>query len=70
MGKNWKLLMLGVTAMFLLQSCVTVRKDRHHRHYHHRHCMVICQQTVDTASSNMPATYMITEISTVYEHKG
>ena len=29
MKKIWKLLMLGVTVLFLLQSCVTVRKSRH-----------------------------------------
>lgn len=70
MRKNWKLLMLGMPAVFLLQSCVTVRKARHHRHRHHRHCMVINRQTTDTTLFNVPATYMAMEPATVYEHKG
>ncbi|WP_294550009.1 hypothetical protein [uncultured Bacteroides sp.] len=70
MRKNWKLLMLGVTVMFLLQSCVTVRKARHQRHHHRKHCMVISQQPTDTALFNVPTTYMATEIPVVYEYKG
>lgn len=70
MKKNWKLLMLGVTAIFLMQSCVVVRKARPHRHHHHRHCMVPCQQTTDAASFNVSVVYMATENSTSYELKG
>ncbi len=70
MKKNWKLLMLGVTAMFLLQSCVTVHKARHPHHHHHRHGTVINQPTIDVILYNMPATYMAMNPATVYEHKG
>ncbi len=69
MKKNWKLLMLGVIAMFLLQSCVTVRKARH-RHHHHRHCMVISQQTTNMTLFNTLAIYMAMDLTTVYEYKG
>ena len=69
MKKNWKLLMLGVSAMFLLQSCVTVRKARHH-HHHHRHCMVISQQTTNMTLFNTLAIYMAMDLATVYEYKG
>lgn len=70
MKKNWKLLILGVAAMFLLQSCITMRKARHHRHHHHRHCMVISQQSIDRTLFNIPATYMAMDSAIVYEHKG
>ncbi len=70
MKKNWKLLMFGVTAIFLMQSCVVVRKARPHRHHHHRHCMVISQRATDMTLFNMPATYMAMDPATVYEHKG
>ena len=69
MKKNWKLLMLGVIAMFLLQSCVTVRKARH-CHHHHRHCMVISQQTTNITLFNTLAIYMAMDLATVYEYKG
>ena len=69
MKKNWKLLMLGVIAMFLLQSCVTVRKARH-RHHNHRHCMVISQQTTNITLFNTLAIYMAMDLATVYEYKG
>lgn len=69
MKKNWKLLMLGVIAMFLLQSCVTVRKARH-RHHHHRHCMVISQQTTNMTLFNTLAIYMAMDLATIYEYKG
>ena len=36
-----KLLILGMTVMFLLQSCVTMHRSRHH--YHRRHCFVVIQ---------------------------
>ena len=61
MKKIWKLLMLGVTVLFLLQSCVTVRKSRHP--HHHRHC-------TDMTKLNTPSIYMASESPTVYEHKG
>lgn len=70
MKKNWKRLMLGVTAMFLLQACVTVHKVRHYRHYHYRYCMGISQQIIDTIWFNRLATCMAMEPATVYEHKG
>lgn len=70
MKKNWKRLMLGVSAMFLLQSCVTVRKACHPHHHHHRHCMVISPQATDTTSLNAPSIYMARETPTAYEHKG
>ena len=69
MKKNWKLLMLGVIAMFLLQSCVTVRKARH-RHHHHRHCMVISQQATNMTLFNTLAIYMAMDLAIVYEYKG
>lgn len=68
MKKIWKLLMLGVTVLFLLQSCVTVRKSRH-PHHHHRHCMVINSQIADMTKLNTPSIYMASESPTVYEHK-
>lgn len=70
MKKNWKLLILGVAAMCLLQFCVTVRKARHHRHHPHRHCMLLYQQPTGTDSFNVPATYMAIEDPINYERKG
>ena len=70
MKKNWKILILGVTAMCLLQSCVTVRKARPHHHRHHRHCMLLYQQPTGTDSFNVPATYMAIEDPINYERKG
>ena len=64
----FQLLMLGVTVLFLLQSCVTVRKSRHP--HHHRHCMVINSQITDMTKLNTPSIYMASESPTVYEHKG
>lgn len=37
----WKLLALGATVIFLMQSCVTVYSLRH-RHLH-KHCLVVAQ---------------------------
>ena len=70
MNKKRKLLILGVAAMCLLQSCVTVRKARHHRHRPHRHCMLLYQQPTGTDSFNVPATYMAIEDPINYERKG
>ena len=70
MKKNWKLLILGVTVMCLLQSCVTVRKARPHHHRHHRHCMLLYQQPTGTDSLNVPDTYMAIETPINYERKG
>ncbi|MEQ2407126.1 hypothetical protein AAAU27_03455 [Bacteroides ovatus] len=70
MKKNWKILILGVTAMCLLQSCVTVRKARPHHHRHHRHCMLLYQQPTGTDSLNVPDTYMAIEDPINYERKG
>ncbi|CCY05049.1 conserved domain protein [Eggerthella sp. CAG:1427] len=67
--KNWKLLILGVTAMFLMQSCMVVRKTRPH-HHHHRHCMFLYQQPTSTDSLNVPDTYMAIETPINYERKG
>ena len=47
----WRLLALGATVMFLLQSCVTVRAPLHHRH--HRHCFVVTQPITDTTLFNL-----------------
>lgn len=70
MKKNWKLLILGMTAMCLLQSCVTVRKARPHHHRHHRHCMLLYQRPTGTDSLNVPDTYMAIEDPINYERKG
>ncbi|MFR6029417.1 MAG: hypothetical protein ACLUIG_00860 [Barnesiella intestinihominis] len=70
MKKNWKLLILGVAAMCLLQSCVTVRKARPHHHHHHRHCMLLYQQPTGTDSLNVPDTYIAIENPINYERKG
>lgn len=69
MKKNWKLLIWGVTVLFWMQSCVVVRKARRHPHPHHRHCMVVSRQTIDTTLFNMPATYTAPDFAMVYEHK-
>lgn len=42
----WKLLALGAAVIFLMQSCVTVRPQRH-RH-HHKHCLIVAQLITDT----------------------
>ena len=68
MKKNWKLLILGMTAMCLLQSCVTVRKAHHH--HLHRHCMLLYQQPTGTDSLNVPDTYIAIENPINYERKG
>ena len=70
MKKNWKLLILGVATMFLMQSCMVVRKTRPHHHRHHRHCMLLYQQPTGTDSLNVPDTYMAIETPINYEHKG
>ena len=68
--KNWKLLILGVTAMFFMQSCMVVHKTRPHHHHHHRHCMFLYQQPTGTDSLNVHDTYMAIEIPINYERKG
>ena len=68
--KTWKLLILGVTAMFLMQSCMVVRKTRPHHHHHHRHCMFLYQQPTGTDSLNVLDTYMAIETPINYERKG
>jgi len=68
-----KILALGMTVMFLLQSCVTVRQSRRHRHHrhHHRHCFVIMQQTPDSTSFNYFSAECLAESSPVtYGDKG
>lgn len=67
-----KILALVMTVMFLLQSCVTVRKPHHHRHHHHhRHCCVIKQQTPDSTSFNYFSAECLAESScTTYGDKG
>lgn len=47
-----KLLALGATVIFLMQSCVTVRSPRH-RH-HHKHRFVVAQLITDTTLFNRP----------------
>lgn len=49
----WKLLALGTTVIFLMQSCVTVRQPRHHRH--HKHCLVVAQLITDMTLFNLPS---------------
>ena len=46
----WKLIVLGATVLFLMQSCVTVRRPRH-RH-HHKHCLVVAQLLTGTTLLN------------------
>lgn len=65
----WKLLALGATVMFLLQSCVTVRSSRH-RH-HHRHCIVAGRPITGTALLNpSPAGCVAASELTAYENEG
>ena len=52
MKRIWKLLILGMAVMFLLQSCVTVRRS--HRHHHRKHCFVVTQRIADTTLFNRP----------------
>lgn len=47
-----KLLALGATVIFLMQSCVTVRSPRHRHHRKHR--FVVVQLTTDTTLFNRP----------------
>lgn len=49
----WKLLALGATVIFLMQSCVTVRPHRH-RHQH-KHCLVVAQWITDMTLFNLPS---------------
>lgn len=53
MKSIWKLLALGATVIFLMQSCVTVRPHRH-RH-HHKHCLVVAQLVTGTTLYNLPS---------------
>lgn len=48
----WKLLALGATVIFLMQSCVAVRSPRH-RH-HHKHRFVVARLTTGTTLFNRP----------------
>ena len=58
MKRIWKLLILGMAVMFLLQSCVTVRRS--HRHHHRKHCFVVTQRIADTTLYNfLPAEYWV-----------
>lgn len=64
-----KLLALRVIVMFLLQSCVTVRPPRHHRH--HRHCFVVTQPITGTALFNLTSAECPAESEPVtYGNKG
>lgn len=63
------ILFLGMTVMFLLQSCVIVHLPRYH--HCHRHCYVIMQQTTDTTSFNHFSTEcIIASEYAVYENNG
>lgn len=69
MKSIWKLLALGATVMFLLQSCVTVRLPRH-RH-HHKHCIVAVRPVIDTTLLNLsPAGCLVASEPAVYGNKG
>lgn len=64
-----KLLALGITTMFLLQSCVTVR-PLHHRH-RHRHCIVVEQPTINTIFSKFHiADHPVTSEFVIYGNNG
>lgn len=65
-----KLLVLGITTMFLLQSCVTVR-PLHHHHHRHRHCIVVEQPTSNTIFSDFSiADYLVTSEFIIYGNNG
>ena len=69
MKRIWKLLILGMAVMFLLQSCVTV--PRSHRHNHRKHCFVVTQRIADTTLYNfLPAESWVVSKPAVYENKG
>ena len=66
MKRIWKLLILGMAVMFLLQSCVTVRRS--HRHHHRKHCFVVTQRITDTTLYNfLPAECWVVSKPAVYE---
>lgn len=50
----WKLLALGATVIFLMQSCVTVRPPRH-CHHHHKRRPVVVQLISGTTLFNRPS---------------
>lgn len=63
-----KLLVLGITTMLLLQSCVTVRPRHHH---HHRHCLVVGQPTINTIFSDFSIVdYPVTSEFIIYGNNG
>lgn len=65
----WKLLVLGATVIFLMQSCVTVRSPRHH--HHHRHCFVVAQSISSTTLFNLlSAECLAASEPVVYGNKG
>lgn len=65
----WKLLALGATVIFLMQSCVTVRPPRH-RH-HHKHCLVVAQLITDTTLFyRLSAECLAASEPVVYGNKG
>ena len=70
MKKNWKLLILGVATMFLMQSCMVVRKASPRHHHGHRHCMLLYQRPTGKDSFNVPDTYIAIEKPINYECKG
>lgn len=65
----WKLLALGMSGIFLMQSCVTVRPARRHRH--HRHGLVADLPVTDTTLSNLStAQCPVASEFMVYGNKG
>lgn len=67
----WRFLALGITAMFLLQSCVTVHPLHRHRRHHHRHCLVVEPPTKNTVLSDFSiAGYPVTFELVVYGNNG
>lgn len=64
-----KLLILGMTVMFLLQSCVNMHRSCHH--YHRRHCFVVTQPITDMTLFNfIPAGCLLVSKPVVNENEG
>lgn len=70
MKSIWKLLALGITVIFLFQSCMTVR-PLHRCHHHHRHCLVAKQPTNSMILSDLSITdYPVISEFMVYGNNG
>lgn len=69
MKQNWKLVFIGVTVMFLMQSCVTMRSPHHH--HRHRYCLVVAQPIIVTTLFNLSSVECVAVSEpTVYGNKG